>query len=224
MNGMGEALEFWRLLSAEEAERLHDRGSRRGWDRGELIFREGEPADRVLVLLTGQVKVLSLTAAGGEVLLALRGPGALLGELSAIDRGRRSATVQALEPVAALVVPAAEFEAYLQREGRVAFLLMRMLVARLRDADVKRVEFGSSDTTGRVAARLVEMAQRFGRADGDGVRIALPLSQDELAGWIGASREAVSKSLRVLRDHGWIATSRMRVVIHDLDALRARAR
>lgn len=217
------AREFWQLLTAGEAERLRAQAIERRWERGAVMIRETERSDHVVVLLSGRVKVLSVTPSGGEVLLAVRGPGALLGELSAIDRNPRSATVQALQPVAALVVPTPAFEAYLKSEGRVAFLLMRMLVARLRDADLKRIEFGAFDTTGRVAARLVEMAERFGQADPDGVRISLSLSQDELAGWTGASREAVSKALRVLRDNGWITTSRLRVVVRDLESLRKRA-
>jgi CRP/FNR family cyclic AMP-dependent transcriptional regulator len=83
---------------------------------------------------------------------------------------------------------------------------MRSIVAKLRDADRKRIEFGAHDTTGRVAARLVEMAERFGQPAADGVKIGLPFSQDELAGWTGASREAVSKALGVLRSAAEIRT------------------
>ena len=87
---------------------------------------------------------------GLEVVLAVRGPGALLGELSAVDREPRSATIQAVEPLTALVMPLPEFEAYLSAHGRVAYLLMRMLAQRLRDADRKRIEFGAQDSTGDV--------------------------------------------------------------------------
>jgi CRP-like cAMP-binding protein len=169
------------------------------------------------------VKATSHTVGGAEIVLAVRGPGALLGELSAVSREPRSATVQALEPITALVMPLADFEVYLKEHGRVAFLLMRLIAERLRDADRKRIEFGAQDTTGRVAARLVELAERFGTPVEGGVRIGLPLSQDELAGWIGASREAVSKALGVLRSAGWIRTSRLSVVVLDLEALRDRA-
>ena len=75
-----------------------------------------------------------------------------------------------------------------------------------------------------MAARLVELAERFGEPTNGGVRVGLPLSQDELAGWTGASREAVSKALRSLRDRGLIETGRRRVVIYDLEGLRKRAR
>jgi CRP-like cAMP-binding protein len=216
--------EFRELLTVEESADLERAGRRREFRRGAVIFREADRTDSVVVLLRGRVKVFSDTASGHEVVLAVRGPGALLGEFSAIDREPRSATVTALEPVTALAIPLAEFERYLQAHGRVAFLLMRTLTGKLRDADRKRIEFGAYDTTGRVAARLVEMAERFGQPGEDGVAIALPFTQDELAGWTGASREAVSKALGVLRTAGWIRTSRMRVVVRDLAALRERAR
>jgi CRP-like cAMP-binding protein len=215
--------EFFAALNPDEAAELTSAGANRQWRRGAVIYRERERSEWVVILRTGRVKVSSDTASGTEVVLTVRGPGALLGELAAIDRGRHSATVTALEPVTALVVPHAEFERYLQSHGRVAFLLTRQHVVRLRDADRKRIEFGAYDTTGRVAARLVELAERFGTPGPEGLRIELPLSQDELAGWTGSSREAVTKALRALREEGWIQTGRLRVTVRDLDALRERA-
>jgi CRP/FNR family cyclic AMP-dependent transcriptional regulator len=215
--------DFLSQLSTDELADLERRSYRRDWPRGAVVFREADRSDSVIVLLDGRVKVSCHTASGSEVVLAVRGPGALLGELSAIDGEPRSATVLTLEPVAALVLKLADFEGYLQANGRVGYLLMRTLTARLRDADRKRIEFGAHDTTGRVAARLVELAERFGRQTEEGIRIAMPLSQDELAGWTGASREAVSKALGVLRASGWVRTSRLRVIVLDLDALRKRA-
>ncbi len=217
------AREFFDQLTPAEAAALERAGRRRDYRRGAVLMREADRSDWVLVLRSGRVKVSVDTASGTEVVLAVRGPGALLGELSALDREPRSATVTALEPVSALLVPVADFEAFLQAHGRVAYLLIRTVIGRLRDADRKRIEFGAHDTIGRVAARLVEMAERFGQPTSDGLKIALPFSQDELAGWIGASREAVSKALGVLRAAGTIRTSRMSVVVRDLPDLRRRA-
>jgi CRP-like cAMP-binding protein len=215
--------EFFDLLHADEQAALEAAGHRRQWKRGTVIFREASVSETVIVLRSGRVKVSSDTASGTEVLLAVRGPGALLGELSAIDGWPRAATVTTLEPVTGLSVPSVDFERYLLGHARVSFLLMRELTRRLRDADRKRIEFGAYDTTGRVAARLVELAERFGERTEEGLRISLPLSQDELAGWTGSSREAVTKALRTLREEGWIQTGRLHVIIHDLDALRDRA-
>ncbi|MFB9321874.1 Crp/Fnr family transcriptional regulator [Cryptosporangium minutisporangium] len=217
------ATEFWGLLKAEEAADYLTLARPRSWQRGEVLFGEADESDSVLVLVSGRVKAYSSTGGGTEVMLAVRGPGSLIGELAAIDQRPRSATVEALEPVTALVLPLGAFQEYLRAHGRVALLLAQTLAERLRDADRKRIEFGAHDTLGRVAARLVELADRFGQPTEEGMRIGLPLSQDELAGWIGSSREAVAKALGTLRADGTLRTSRRTVVIHDLPALRARA-
>src|SRR5512139_1753930 len=147
--------EFWDQLTAPEQGALEKAGRRRDFQRGSVIFREAETTDWVAVLRTGRVKVSVDTANGTEVVLAVRGPGVLLGEFAAIDREPRSATVTAIDPVSAIAVPLAAFEAFLQANGRVSLLLMRALTAKMRDADRKRIEFGAHDTIGRVAARLI---------------------------------------------------------------------
>jgi CRP/FNR family cyclic AMP-dependent transcriptional regulator len=216
--------DFWGLLTPDERADFVRRSGRRTWQRGDVLCREGDDSVWVAAIESGRVKASSHTAAGTEVVLAVRGPGSLLGELAAVDAQPRSATLMALEPVTALVMPPREFQSYLAAHGRIALLLLRLLADRLRDADRKRIEFGAQDTKGRVAARLVELAERFGSPVADGVQIALPLSQDELAGWVGSSREAVSKALGSLRVAGWIRTSRLRVTVLDLEALRTRSR
>lgn len=230
---------FLAELTPAERGDLESRGRVRDFARGDTLFVEGDRSSWVAVLLSGRVKAFSYREHGGEALLAVRGPGALLGEVAAIDGLPRSATVAALEPARALAVTAEEFMAFLQAHGRVSIIIMRMLCQRWRDADRKRVEFGMFDATGRVAQRLVELAERFGQpyegragaagqrggqSGGQSVRITLNLSQEELAGWVGASREAVSKALRTLRRHGWIETGRRRLIVHDLQALRRHAR
>jgi CRP/FNR family transcriptional regulator, cyclic AMP receptor protein len=133
------------------------------------------------------------------VVLAIRGPRALLGELAAIDEQPHSASATPIESVEVLTVGLREFTAFLQAHPRIMWLLMRTLTDRLRDADRKRVEFGVYDTLGRVAHRLVELVDRFGEPSDSGIRITLPFTQDELSSWVGASREAVTKALRTLR-------------------------
>ncbi|GGK86857.1 Crp/Fnr family transcriptional regulator [Planomonospora parontospora subsp. parontospora] len=219
---VSEPGEFLSLLTPEEAAGLRTAGRPRRWDRGATLMAEGDASDWVLVLTSGRVKISSHTSSGTEVVLAVRGPGALLGEFSAIDGLPRSATVTALEPVEGIAVR--DFPAFLREHGRVAVLLLQTVTGRVRDADRKRIEYGAFDTAGRVATRLLELAERYGEQAGGAVRVALPLSQDELAGWTGSSREAVSKALRSLRDRGLIETGRRRVVIHDMEGLRRRAR
>jgi CRP/FNR family transcriptional regulator, cyclic AMP receptor protein len=210
-------------LTVDERDDFKRRGRRRRWPGGAAMFNEGGRSDFVASVVGGRVKASYFTDEGDEVVLAIRGPGALLGEMSAIDDEPLSATVTALEPVEALVVAVDSFMDYLQEHPRVALMLLRGMSRKLRDSDRKRVEFSAFDTLGRVARRLVELADDFGEADGDGIRISLPLSQEELAGWTGSSREAVSKALRTLRGRGWIETRRRAITVLDIDSLRKRS-
>jgi CRP/FNR family transcriptional regulator, cyclic AMP receptor protein len=223
MADTGHGAGFVAALTDGQRRDLERRGIVRRFRKGHAIFHQGTSSDHVVVVRSGRVKVSTVTPDGKEVVLAFRGPGDLLGELSALDGEPRSATVQAIEPVEALTVDAAAFHAFLAANPEVAILLVRMLNRRLRDADRKRVEFGAHDTVGRVAARLVELAERYGEDGQEGLTIALPLSQEELAGWTGSSREAVSKALQAMRAAGWVRTERRRFTVLDMDALRRRS-
>ena len=214
---------FVEALDPGEVKELRSLGRRRKFPRGTTLFNEGETSDRVVLVEEGRVKISYFTEEGKEVLLALRGPGDLLGEFSAVDDEPRSATGTAMDEVEALVLTKDDFRSYLEGNGRVALHLLRLVTGKLRDADRKRVEFAAYDTVGRVARRLVELMERFGEEAETGVRIAIPLSQEELAGWTGSSREAVAKALQSLRNRGWVETHRRGTTILDPEALRKRA-
>jgi CRP/FNR family transcriptional regulator, cyclic AMP receptor protein len=219
----GASDRFLDALAPEEVEHLRTRGVTRKFPRGTALFHEREASDRVMLLTEGRVKIASTSEDGRESVLAFRGPGEVLGELSAIDGQPRSAGVVAVDPVEALVIPTADFRAFLERSPKAALWILTRLIARLREADRKRAEFGTSDTIGRVAARLVELAADYGREQpGGGVRIDLPITQEELASWVGSSREGVNKALHPLRDLRWVETERRSITVRDMDALRAR--
>lgn len=204
-------------------EKLRAAGTRRRFRPGATLLNEGDVAGRVLIVENGRVKISCLSPEGRETVLAVRGPGQLLGELSVIDGGPVSASASALEEVEVTSVPADDFQRLLSSNSDIALQLIRLLTERLRDADLKRGEFGSLDAVTRVARRLVEMAERFGAESAAGVRIDLPLSQEEIAGWTGSSRESVSKALQALRARNLIETHRKGITILDLEGLRRRA-
>lgn len=197
-------------------------GRPRHYAPGSTLFNEGETSDRVIVLMEGLVKVSFYTDEGKEVLLGIRGPGSMLGDMSALDGRPRSATVAALAPVETVVIPTDAFRSFLTSDPEISLAMLATLSARLRDADKKRIEFGSLDTTGRVAMRLLELADRFGVATDQGINIAVSLSQRDLAGWTGSSREGVSKALQNLRARKIVTTDRKQITILDPTALERR--
>ena len=222
MPGADEA-KFKDELTSEELTDFKARSRLRTYPKGAALFNEGEISDRVVLIDAGQVKVSFFTDDGKEIVLGLRGPGELLGEFSALDGEPRSATITALEPVEAFVIGVEDFKGFIMSRPRVALLLLQTLSAKLRDSDLKRIEFGAFDTVGRVASRLLELSDRFGEKTDEGIKVSFPLSQQDLAGWIGSSREAVTKALQSLRDRGLIETHRKGITILELEKLRRRA-
>jgi CRP/FNR family cyclic AMP-dependent transcriptional regulator len=104
-----------------------------------------------------------------------------------------------------------------------ALVILRMVADRLRYADAQQSQFATHDVVGRVAERLVELGERFGAVSDGRVEIELPLSQEELASWTGAPREAVSEALQLLRSLRIVETHRRHITLLDPDALRRRA-
>jgi len=190
--------------------------------RGQALFTQGDRAERVFVIERGWVIISCVAPGAREIVLGLRGPGDVIGELSSLDGEPRSATALAVGEVAAIVAPASVLTRAL-RNADIANELIRVLAVRLRDADRKRLEFASLDTLGRVAWRLLELGEQFGEAGADGITVELPLSQEQLASWCGASREATVKALAALRTLGCVTTGRRTLHILDVEALRRHA-
>jgi CRP-like cAMP-binding protein len=211
---------FLACLDADEIADLRSRAVARRFTRGATIMHQGELRGRAVIIERGHAKVTVITEDGKEIVLAFRGPGDLLGEISALGGEPRSAAVRALEPVEALALAAGDFESFLEAHPRVALVILKVVIARLRESDRQQVEFAAYQTLGRIARRLVQLAERFGEPADGGVRISLRISQEELAGWAGASREATSKALRDLREMGLVETQRRHLTVHKLDELR----
>src|SRR5919206_3634173 len=223
MRAQSESGTFLALLGAPERARLEEFARRTRYPRGTRLMHEGEPGEKVMVLVEGHVKASCVTSEGQEMVLSFRGPGDVLGELSFLDGARRSSSVTAIEPVEAMVMSARAFRSYLESTPGAAMTLIDVLGRRFRDANRKRVQFGASDTVGRVAARLLELAERYGEQEERGTRIGLPITQEELGSWTASSRASVAKALQTLRELGWIETDRKRITLLKQDALAQRA-
>lgn len=213
---------FLRQLGSADADVLIARLRRRVVARGEPILRAGAAGDDVVVVLSGRVQLIAYGAAQREVVLAIRGPGELIGEMAPLGGRRRTASVIAVEEVEAGMISGEDFRAYLRDCPDAALVLIRMLVGRLAEADRDRIDLATQDSVGRIAKRLLELAAEHGVPAESGIRIELSLTQDELARWTGATRETVSRALRMMRRLGWISTADRRVTVLDPEALRTR--
>lgn len=212
MGSRGPTNSFLVTLTEAEQRALLSAGTQRRYRRNTWLFHQGDRSEFVVLLLQGHVKIVATTAAGDASILSVRGPYELVGELGVLDSALRLAGAMALEPISARVIAAEEFRALFADHPSMAFAVVRMLVRRLQEADRRRAEFGSADSTYRVARVLTDMAK---------TDELIALSQQEIAAMAGTSRESVARALMALRAQGLVATDRRRITVLDLPALQA---
>jgi CRP/FNR family transcriptional regulator, cyclic AMP receptor protein len=188
------------------------------------VFAEGEPADRLYIIISGKVKIGHRSPDGREHLLAIMGPPEMFGEVSILDPGPRTASATTLTEVRAVSMDHDMLRGWMADRPEVAEQLLRVLARRLRRADNKLTDQTSTDVRGRVAKQLLLLAQQFGTREGDAWRVVHDLTQEEIAQLVGASREATNQALVAFAARGWIQSESHNMLILDAESLARRAR
>jgi CRP-like cAMP-binding protein len=152
------------------------------------------------------------------------GPGDLLGELSLFDLGARTASATALTDVSLVSLEHADMRRWLTDYPQVAEQLLAALARRLRRTNEAMADLVFTDVPGRVAKALLDLGERFGHPDDDGLRVTHDLTQEELAQLVGASRETVNKALSDFAGRGWLRLEGRTVVLLDVERLSRRSR
>ena len=194
------------------------------YHRGDAVFREGEPGDRLFIITSGKVKIGRRTPDGRESLITLMGPADMFGELALFDPGPRTSTVTALTQLEAVTMNHDALLSWIRDRPQIAEQLLRVLARRLRRTNDSLCDLIFTDVPGRVAKQLLDLAKRFGVRDGDALRVDHELTQEELAQLVGSSRETVNKALSDFVQRGWIRRQGKTVFIDDAARLARRAR
>ena len=211
-------------LDDEAAAALKATMTSREVSRGEVLFTEGDPGDRLYIIVDGKIKLGRASGDGRENLLAILGPGEMFGERSLFDPGPRNATATAVADTSLLGVGSDDLATWLNGRPDVARQLLRSLARRLRRTNEALADLVFSDVPGRVAKALLDLSERFGNPTDEGLRVAHDLTQEELAQLVGASRETVNKALADFAARGWLRLDQRAVLLLDIDRLRRRAR
>jgi CRP/FNR family cyclic AMP-dependent transcriptional regulator len=204
-------------LPPEVLEQLRDRAELVKYRRRDVIFVKDEAATQLFVVLSGRVAIIANASDARESVISVLGPGALFGERPLFDGGDRSATARALTTVHGIALQFAVVRGVLERRPELLWTVVEILARRLRATDEALADAVFLDVTGRTAKRLLELA------DTDD-EFRMPLTQEELAGMVGASRERVNKAIATFVRLGWLEVSgRGRYRILDRAELSARA-
>jgi CRP/FNR family transcriptional regulator, cyclic AMP receptor protein len=211
-------------VAPEAAEALAASLTYGDYSRGENVFTEGEQGDTLFIVLSGKVKIGRRAADGRENMLSVMGPSDMFGELSLFDPGPRTATAVVLTDARLASLAHTSLRPWIKDRPEIAEQLLRVLARRLRRTNDALADLIFTDVPGRVAKALLELAQRFGTPEGDGVRVHHDLTQEELAQLVGASRETVNKALADFASRGWMRVDSRAVTLLDRERLARRAR
>jgi CRP/FNR family cyclic AMP-dependent transcriptional regulator len=212
----------WPLLegvSEEELRRTLEMARTRTFERDEVIFHEGDPADSVHLIERGRVAVRATTRHGQRATLSVLGPGEAFGELALLGSvARRSATIVAIEPVVTQSIYEADFQRLRRQYPQVADVLIALLSEHVRRLSSQLLDALFLPAESRVRKRLLELAESYEERDGETV---IPLRQEDLADLAGTSRATVNRVLREEARRGTVRLTRGRTIVLDRKELGA---
>lgn len=185
----------------------------------EVICRRGDLGSQMYVIASGKVTIHTDSDEGKELGFGFMNAGDVFGEIAMLDGGERTATVKAIEPTVILVIEKRDFIPFIEREPKVAVLLLTTLASRLRSADEHFEDIFFRNLPGRLAKKFLGLAEDYGHPTEDGVQIDLKLSQGEIGKLTGATRESINKQMRAWEIAGLIGCNKGFVTIKDHDAL-----
>jgi CRP/FNR family cyclic AMP-dependent transcriptional regulator len=194
--------------------------------RGEVIFREGEPAERLFLIGEGRVKLTTASSAGQELLIGVLGKGQIFGELEVIDRGLRAMDAIAMEDAEVFAFDSDVFWTMLENRPALARRLLELMARRLRRADQTSQDLVFFDAPTRLARRLLQLAEEHGEHEGneDAARISVKVTQEEVAQMIGVTRASANRLIASFAGRGWIDWNEGYPLILQPEALMRRAR
>jgi CRP/FNR family transcriptional regulator, cyclic AMP receptor protein len=211
-------------LDDESARALRRQMTEVKLSRGEHLFLEGDQGGSLYVVLDGKIKLTRAATDGRENLWQVLGPGEMFGELSLFDPRPRTSTASAVTDATVAALGHDALRPWLLERPEVSMHMLQALARRLRRANDVTADLVFTDVPGRVAKNLLDLADRFGEQDSDGLHVHHDLTQEELAQLVGASRETVNKALADFAARGWLQISARSVLILDPERLRRRAR
>lgn len=208
--------EVLREIDGDDARALLALGRRRRFRRGDTIFHEGDPAESLHLVDIGHVAVRTTTPTGDVATLRLIGPGDHFGDLALVDASRRSAAIVAVDRVETLELRYDDLEQFRVEHPSFERVLLAMMARNVRRLSANLQDVMYLGVPARLARRLDELCDLF---EGE----PLPLTQDDLAGLAGTTRQTVNQVLIELRDRGVVALGRGRITVVDRGALQRSA-
>ena len=209
---------LFRGLAPATLDRIAALAAQRSYRRGEILFSAGDAGDALFGVVSGRIRISTGNAEGREIFLNIMAPGDTFGEIALLDGGPRTATATAIEASELVSLRREPLFDLLEKEPRTALELLRLCGERLRWTSGLLEDAALLDAPARLAKRLLSLCELHGE-DASGGR-AVKISQEELANFLGVTRQAVNEQLQAWKARGWVALGRGTVILHDAAALK----
>lgn len=210
---------FFSDLTDSELSELGKSLVRRRFSAGQVIFHLGDPGGLLYIIETGRIKIFFPNTEGNEVVLAILGQDEFFGELALFDDSPRSATAETVENTTVYTLNRNECLRYLTSNPDLSIKMLSTLARRIRLMNEQISDVFFLDLPGRLARKLLTLAEDHGEEVENGVRIPMQLTQTDLAEMTGATRVSVNKALRRFRNAEWVSVKQKRFTIHNAEAL-----
>jgi CRP/FNR family transcriptional regulator len=214
-----EGVPVFATLERRDLERIAELVVPRSFQAGEVIFHEGDASDTCYIVREGRARAIRTHRDGRTITLARFGPGDIFGELALFEDERRSATVEAIEPLSVCGLLGPDMRRLLTHNAEISARLVIALGRRLRQTNERLTRQSFQTVQSRVAVVLSQLIDQE-PADGEQRDVLVTATQADLAQLAGSSRESASRFLAVLERAGVISQGRGRLVVHDAEALK----
>ncbi|MHB1126087.1 MAG: Crp/Fnr family transcriptional regulator [Bacillota bacterium] len=206
-------LALFAALTPAERQQITVVAGKKTYQKGEIVFQEGQPADTIYLVKSGRIRLFKLSEEGKEITLDILRAEDIFGENAIFDEQLHSMSAEALQPSFVCTCTRGDFERMVMQNPAVALKLIKALGEKLNNYTDQMADMAFRDVKGRLINTLQRLAQDYGKPNGEGLMITISLTHQELANLINASRVMVTNTLNRLKQEGVISMSSNNIVI-----------
>ncbi len=208
------------VLTEQQLAKLTERITHKNYKKGQIIFFEGDVSDKLYVINKGKIKIFKYTREGKEQILYILSEGDFVGDLSLLKKDEFKFNAESLEDSNICVLTKDDFDGMIKENPEIALEILQVVYDRIVKLENLIQSLSTKDIEARVAGLLLNFAKDFGVYRGDVIELELPLSREDIANYIGVTRETISRKLGSMQDQGVIElVGTKKIIINDIEEL-----
>lgn len=213
-------ISIFSVLQQKQLKEITDVIIRKEYKKGTMIFLEGDVSDKLYLITKGKIKIFRYTKEGKEQILYIMSEGDFVGDLSLLKKERFKFNAEALEDTKLCILTKEDFDRILKKNPEIALKILEVLYDRIVALEDSVQRLGTKDAESRLAGLLLSLIKDFGKPTDKGIELDIPLNREDMANYIGVTRETISRKLSSLQEEGIIEiVGNKKIIIKNLEEL-----